>query len=244
MSSGPAIRAAPLRAGSVVIVAPLVVGAIVLFFLGVLDGDRRLASALFFDASLGRWLGSGSFWMEDLLHTGGRDVMRLIAVVTLGLWLASSRVARLAAHRRALGYLAACFALVPLLVGGLKAVTHVDCPWDLVGFGGDRPYVEWYADRPDGLPYAACFPGAHSSSAFALFALFFLWRGSRPEWARSALGLTLAVGMLFSVAQQSRGAHFLSHDVASAMIAWALCAGIHLWMFKRHVRHDNETFRA
>lgn len=244
MSSGSALGAAPLRAGSVVIVAPLLVGAVVLGLLGVVDGDRRLASALFYDASLGHWLGHGSFWMEDLLHTGGRNIMRLIAVAALGAWLASVRVAWLTAHRRALAYLASCFALVPLLVGALKSVTGVDCPWDITGFGGDRPYVEWFADRPDGLPQAACFPGAHSSSAFALFALFFLWRGSRPLWARVALGVTVIVGALFSVAQQSRGAHFLSHDVASAMIAWAMCAGVHFWMFENQLMHGNEARRV
>lgn len=215
------------------IFGPLVLGAAALFLLAMFDGDRRIASTLFFDASVGQWWGQGSFWMEEFLHTGGRNAMRLIAIAALGLWLASFRAHRLAPHRRSLGYLAVCFALVPLLVGGLKSVTGVDCPWDLVGFGGDRPYVEWYADRPDGLPHAACFPGAHSSSAFALFALYFLWRVSQPLWANGALGATLLVGGLFSVAQQSRGAHFLSHDVASAMIAWAMCAGLYLWIFKR-----------
>lgn len=233
VSVGFALRAVPLRPSPVLILGPLALGAAVLFLLAMFDGDRRIAATLFFDTSVGQWWGHGSFWMEDLLHTGGRNVMRLIAFLALGMWLASFRALRLAPHRRSLGYLTACFALVPLFVGGLKSVTGVDCPWDLVGFGGERPYVEWYADRPDGLPHAACFPGAHSSSAFALFALFFLWRGSRPLRAGGALAATILIGSLFSVAQQSRGAHFLSHDVVSAMIAWAMCAGLYLRIFQR-----------
>lgn len=220
-----------MRPAPIVVWGPLAVGALLLILLALLDGDRRLASALFFDAGQGQWLGRGSFWMEDVLHTGGRNLVRLIAFSALVVWLASFRARALAPYRYAWGYLAACFALVPLFVGELKAITNVDCPWDLAGFGGLRPYVEWFADRPDGLPHAACFPGAHSSSAFALFALFFLLRASRPAWAQGALGFTGLVGVMFSVAQQSRGAHFLSHDVASAMIAWAMCAGLHLWMF-------------
>lgn len=219
-----------MRTAPIVVWGPLAVGALLLTVLALVDGDRRLASALFFDAGREQWLGRGSFWMEDVLHTGGRNLVRLIAFSALVAWLASFRARALAPHRQAWGYLAACFALVPLLVGGLKAITNVDCPWDLAGFGGVRPYVEWFADRPDGLPHAACFPGAHSSSAFALFALFFLWHRSRPGWALGALGFTVLVGVLFSVAQQSRGAHFLSHDVASAMIAWAMCAGLHTWI--------------
>ncbi|MFM8480147.1 MAG: phosphatase PAP2 family protein, partial [Gammaproteobacteria bacterium] len=135
-----------------------------------------------------------------------------------------------------------CMALVPLVVGGLKTLTNVDCPWDVAGFGGTRPYVEWYLPRPDGLPHAACFPGAHSSSAFALFALYFLWRDPYPQRAQVALVGVLVLGGLFSLAQQSRGAHFLSHDLASALIAWLMCFGFYLKFFegenKRHAPHD------
>jgi membrane-associated PAP2 superfamily phosphatase len=149
--------------------------------------------------------------------------MRLIGVLAIITWAMSHFRERLTPHRAALGYFAACMVVVPLTVGLLKQVTNVDCPWDLQGFGGSLPVVHWFEARPSGLPHAACFPGAHSSSAFALFALFFLWQGSRPHLAWVALAGTAALGALFSVAQQSRGAHFLSHDVASALIAWLMC---------------------
>jgi len=122
-------------------------------------------------------------------------------------------------------------ALVPRIVGGLKTITNADCPWDIAGFGGTRLYLEWYLSRPAALPHAACFPGAHSSSAFALFALYFLWREPQPQRARVALVGVLVLGALFSFAQQSRGAHFLSHDLASALIAWLICLGLYLQFF-------------
>ena len=34
------------------------------------------------------------------------------------------------------------------------------------------------------------------------------------------------VGALFSLAQQARGAHFLSHDIVSALIAWLICLAL------------------
>lgn len=194
-----------------------------LLWLALTGGDETVARALFFDDTQGRWLGRHAWWANEFLHTGGRNAMRLIGVAAILAWAASLRSARLAPHRAALGYLAACMVVVPLSVGLLKQVTHVDCPWDLQGFGGALPAVHWFQDRPDGLPHAACFPGAHSSSAFALFALFFLWRASRPRLAWTALGCTAALGALFSIAQQARGAHFLSHDLASALIAWLIC---------------------
>ncbi len=93
-------------------------------------------------------------------------------------------------------------------------------PWDLAEFGGDRPYVALFADRPDLLPRAQCFPGAHSSSGFALVCFYFVFRDrSRraARWALLAAGLVWAV---FSLGQQARGAHFLSHDLASLAIVW------------------------
>lgn len=205
----------------VVGVAGLLAGAVL--WLAVTGGDVAVARAFFFDGVHGRWIGRQDWWANAVLHTGGRNAMRLVGVLALAAWAASHFHQRLAAHRAALGYFAACMVVVPLTVGLLKQVTNVDCPWDLQGFGGSLPVVHWFEPRPAGLPRAACFPGAHSSSAFALFALFFLWQASRPRLAWVALAGTAVLGALFSVAQQSRGAHFLSHDLASALIAWLLC---------------------
>jgi len=37
---------------------------------------------------------------------------------------------------------------------------------------------------------------------------------------------TVLIGALFSLAQQARGAHFLSHDIVSALIAWLICLAL------------------
>jgi len=215
------------------VVAPVVIVGLVLLGIAWFDGDARLAHAAFFDESMQRWVGRESVWASEVLHRWGRNVMRLAGLLAIVGWLASFRSNRLARHRRSLGYLALCLALVPLTVGALKQTTNVDCPWDLQGFGGDRPPIAWYQDRPDDLPRAACFPGAHSSSAFALFALYFIGLASHPVWARWSLVGVMAWGGLFSLAQQSRGAHFLSHDLVSALVAWLICLGLYRWMFKR-----------
>jgi membrane-associated PAP2 superfamily phosphatase len=212
---------------------PLILAALVLIALALLDGDLRLARAFFFDTTTQSWLGAQSFWANEVLHRGGRNVMRLVGILAIVGWAASYRSASLMPHRRALGYLALCMAIVPLTVGALKEATNVDCPWSLQGLGGDRPVIHWYQDRPDELPRAACFPGAHSSSAFALFALYFLWLGSHPARARMALVGVFALGSLFSIAQQSRGAHFISHDLTSALIAWLICLALYIWVLRR-----------
>jgi len=194
-----------------------------LLYLAMTDGDAAVARAVFFDGLHARWIGRHEWWAEEFLHTGGRNTMRLVGILAIITWAMSHFRERLTPHRAALGYFAACMVVVPLIVGLLKQVTNVDCPWDLQGFGGTLPVVHWFEARPSGLPHAACFPGAHCSSAFALFSLYFVWRSTRPRWAHWALWATILLGALFSVAQQSRGAHFLSHDIASALIAWLIC---------------------
>lgn len=210
----------------------------VLAFIGTTTSvDPDIAHRWFFDAETGRWLGKGTVWADVVLHRGGRYLMRFIGVAALVAWALSWRVAPLRPWRRATGYLALCMALVPLLVGGLKETTNIDCPWDLQGFGGDRPFVHIFEDRPDDLPRAACFPGAHSSSGFALFSLYFLGLGlGRRRLAHAGLAAAAAIGAAFSFAQQARGAHFLSHDMWSAFIAWTVCLLLYRYAFRGRFR--------
>lgn len=184
--------------------------------------DRWLAHALFYDASTGSWLGGGSgrVWARDLLHGGGRWLVRAVAAGALLAWAVSLVVPRWRHWRRSAGFVFVAIALPVALVGALKALSNVDCPWDLAEFSGTRPYVQLLADRPDYLPAARCFPGAHSSSGFALLCFHFLWRDRRPRLARGALWAGGAIGMLFAFGQEARGAHFLSHDLASLIVVW------------------------
>lgn len=182
---------------------------------------------LFHDAATGSWIGRGRFWAETLVHDGGAILVRAIGLGALLAWAGSWRVARLAPYRRALVYFVLAMALANGVVGALKQFTNVDCPWDLEPFGGAFPYVPLLADRPDTLRHAACFPGAHSASGFALLALYFVLRDCAPHKAWLGLAVGLGTGAVFSFAQQARGAHFLSHDLTSAAIAWAVCLALY-----------------
>ena len=186
---------------------PLIAAAI-LIIIAVTNADPWIAQQFFFDSASMTWLGANADWANDIAHRGGRNLMRGIGLMAIFAWIAAYRITAWRTYRLELGYVAACMAVVPLLVGALKLVTNVDCPWDMQPFGGARPLLDYYQLRPDTLPRGACFPGAHSSSAFALFGLAFL---ARRRSARLAYGLTVAImlwGSLFSLAQQARGAHF------------------------------------
>ena len=81
------------------------------------------------------------------------------------------------------------------------------------GVRRDRPYVSLFADRPDSLPRAMCFPGAHAASGFAFMFGYFLLRDVARRRARWALAGAILLGIAFSIGQQARGAHFISHDL-------------------------------
>ncbi|HKU14393.1 MAG TPA: phosphatase PAP2 family protein [Steroidobacteraceae bacterium] len=213
-------------------VVPGVAFCIALALIEALGLDRPLSHALFFNDTTRQWLGAGQgmWWARDVIHTGGRTLVRLVALILLALWLATFFSQRLRSWRRRAGFAFLAVALSTGIVGGLKAITNVDCPWDLTEFGGDRPYVTLFADRPDSLPHAACFPGAHASSGFALIFGYFLLRGRSQRRARRALLGAIAVGVIFSIGQEARGAHFLSHDVTSAAIVWFVQLLLYAWM--------------
>ena len=182
--------------------------------------DLRIAEAVFFDREVNAWIGAGTWWAVEFIHTGGALFVRVVgiaAVVTLALSYWRPGWQRL---RRSAAYLALGLILVPTMVATLKQLSNVDCPWDLERYGGDRPYVALLDDRPDDLPRARCYPGSHASSGFALMAGYFVLLGRRPLQARRALVTAILIGTVFSIGQQARGAHFLSHDLTSAAIAW------------------------
>ena len=190
------------------------------------DLDRTIAWAWAFDPAQQRFIADHSFWANELVHKGGRNLVLVIALVAVLAALlgqvAPARFPRLAEQRRALwtGLLGAGLAVA--VVGILKHTTNIACPWDLAGFGGSRPYVSLFGARHGQLPPAACFPGAHSSSGFALLAFFFAFRQTAPRLARLALWGGLGLGILFAFGQEARGAHFLSHDLWSFYLSWVI----------------------
>jgi membrane-associated PAP2 superfamily phosphatase len=203
--------------------------------LEVLSLDRVLAREWYFNIHTGQWLGAGpgAWWARDLLHTGGGWLVRGIGAMAFALWALSFTTPRLRDWRRPAGFVLLAMLLSTGIVGGLKAITNVDCPWDLIGFGGDNPYVALFAARPDALPHAQCFPGAHASSGFALVCFYFVWRDRSRRVAHWALAGAIAIGVTFSIGQEARGAHFLSHDLTAAAIVWFVQVGLYVWLLGR-----------
>lgn len=209
---------------------PLAVFVLLVLVSMVANGDRWLADRIY--AWEGhRWLLRDAFLTDTLAHEAGRDASTLAWLGVLTAWIVASLRERWAHLRRPLAYLCVTTALAACLVAWFKSWSNMDCPWDLVRYGGGRPYVGLFGMRPVGLSRGVCFPAGHASSGYAWLSLYFFLWNVKPRLRWVGLGLALALGLVFGVAQQLRGAHFLSHDVWTAAICWAVavCMCLTFW---------------
>jgi membrane-associated PAP2 superfamily phosphatase len=212
--------------------APLAVFLLLAALLASTHIDLTIAHALYFDEAQSRWLGATSWWTNELIHRDGTWLMRSVAALSLALWAATWWRPQLHELRRPALYFFVSLVVSVGLVGLLKTLTNVDCPRDLTEFGGTFPFIHLFEHRPAALRHAQCFPAAHASSGYALLALYFVLRERSRRAARFGLASGLLLGLVFGIAQQSRGAHFVSHDVWSAMLVWTVSLSLYTFVFK------------
>lgn len=211
---------------------PLLLFALAATVLATTSLEIDVARWAFFDSVTHQWRGAGNWWVNELVHVGGRWLVRLIVAAALLVWISTFIGQQRTMWRKPAAYLAISVILTVGIVGLLKITTNVDCPWDLAPFGGPFPYVHLFADRPDSLPPAKCFPAAHASSGYALMALYFVFLERSRRLALAGLACGILMGLIFGLAQQSRGAHLLSHDVWSAAFAWLIPLSLYTFVFK------------
>lgn len=194
-----------------------------------LHGDQWIADRIY--ALEGNaWTLQSAYLSQDILHAAGRQASKNAWFVVLIFCVGSFLTNRLRTWRLPLVYVLVASLLSTAVVGLLKRHTNIDCPWDLLRYGGEHAYYGLFAQRPTELGRAACFPAGHASAGYAWIALYFFALSTRPEWRWWMLGSALALGMLFGSAQQLRGAHFMSHDVWTLMICWLVALGLYVLM--------------
>lgn len=108
-----------------------------------------------------------------------------------------------------------------LFVSTLKSASATSCPWDLREFGGLAQHLGHWSGfwQADGGP-GRCFPAGHASAGFGFLAGWFAWRPVDPARARRWLAGAGLSGLVLGLAQQWRGAHFMSHTLWSAWLCW------------------------
>jgi membrane-associated PAP2 superfamily phosphatase len=207
--------------------APVLVLAAVAGLLMATHGDQWLADRLY--AWQGHsWALRSSFVAEKVVHLAGRDLSTAAWLGVLAAWMVARVRPGLSSWRRPLAGLLVSTLLATAVVAWIKSWSNMDCPWDLARYGGAREYIGLLSLRPAGMPRATCFPAGHASAGYAWVALYFFLLATRPRWRWLGLAAGVSLGVLFGATQQLRGAHFLSHDLWTAVICWACALGGYL----------------
>lgn len=122
-----------------------------------------------------------------------------------------------------------------LLVSLIKSFSDTSCPWDLAEFGGTVPYVSHWAWAVRDGGAGRCFPAGHASAAFAYLGGWFVLRRAMPRRAGVWLATAAILGGVLGLAQQWRGAHYMSHTLWTAWLCWVVGWTLDL-AFHRHPR--------
>lgn len=149
----------------------------------------------------------------------------------LAVWWPAGPLVRLTQAERL--QLAVTTLLGALAVSILKTGSQTSCPWELTEFGGLAHYASHWTLRPDGGA-GHCFPAGHASSGFTFLGGYFAFRQADRRAARLWLAAALAGGLLLGLAQQWRGAHFMSHTLWSAAVCWGVACAVQV-MWPRNV---------
>lgn len=206
--------------------SPALYGFLVILVLQYSGADAWLAGQIY-QLDQG-WNWRNSWLLETVFHKGGRNFVALYLSALLLLTVLSFASKLTGKTQRVALLYAVCASLLSiLLISGLKQITMLPCPWDVKEFGGTQPYLylhQLLSTRESG---PQCFPAGHASGGYALFSLYFGVKMAQADKSKPLslywLLPALLVGGLFGVAQQLRGAHFLSHDLTSALLCWVTC---------------------
>ena len=187
-----------------------------------------MISNWFFDPVAGTFPLRYNSLLEVIGHQWARQVVIVVACCVIAMYLLSYVLSDLKPRRRLLLFLSLALTLAPLAVVLLKAASIRHCPWSLLEYGGFAQHLSLFDRALPGSSPGHCFPSGHASGGFCLFAFYFagLALGSRPL-ALAGLWGGFAAGMAFGMVRMGQGAHFLSHNLWSAVVCWLVILALY-----------------
>lgn len=178
----------------------------------------------FYNAELQQWILDKDQKIARLIFYDGIKRVYIVFALALAVALVFFRNhTRIQAYRQGLLIVLLSSLAVPLVVGGLKSITHIPCPRHITHYNGSYPHVTLLSSYPANFETRAaarCFPAAHASGGFALLSLFFLFKTRRHKIMGLATAMTL--GWSTGIYKMLIGDHFLSHTLVTMLLAWLI----------------------
>lgn len=172
----------------------------------------------------------GFAWRDNHAVTLGlHEIPRLLSLIGMVVLFAAVRwpfgvLRRLDMRARLQLVLSVLVALAAVSL--LKHTSRTSCPWDLAEFGGTVSYVSHWDWRLRDGGSGRCFPAGHASAAFAFLAGWFVLRPVAPRAAATWFVAVVIAGCILGLAQQWRGAHYMSHTLWTAWVCWSVALAI------------------
>ncbi len=175
----------------------------------------------------GHFFARANWYLVELNHRMVKNVVIAAYLSLFAVWLASFKVSHLASRRWHYGYFFWMVIIGTSLIGLLKSQSAHACPWNMIQTTAQGLLWDFSAT------HGHCFPGGHASTGFALIAGYFVFRLLQPARAWFYLIAALILGFAMGWAQMMRGAHFLSHNLWTGWILWALNLGLYALFYRR-----------
>jgi membrane-associated PAP2 superfamily phosphatase len=219
----------------------------------------RLFSNLFYDPVAGVFPVGHSHLFEKITHKWARIIpdwtgeLAVIGALLSFIWpcitksratrpghyIARSQVAGplqwLQQHRLDFFFVIVAFALSTGLIHYLKSHTSIYCPVETTLYGGSEIRQEWFENfnlwREAGA--GRCWPGGHASSAFSLFALYFIARRYRWQYANHLLVGVILLGLVYGTTRVLQGWHYFSHTLWAGIFVWMSTFLVALFFYGR-----------
>lgn len=162
------------------------------------------------------------WFMANIAHEGARKLAWVIVMaLSLMIWWPLGLLRQVPDARRIQLVVSALVSLLILTL--IKRTSATSCPWDIADFGGVGHYLSHWAWGVTDGGGGHCFPAGHASAGFAFISGYFALRHNLPGAARPWLAAALIAGFALGLAQQMRGAHFMSHTLWTAWLCWTSC---------------------
>ena len=181
------------------------------------------AANLFFDSATQQFPLRISHGLDFWGHTVLKAITVWAWALCIVLAIASNWLALLRPWRRVLTVFVVMAGAAAFVVQTLKGASVHSCPWDINTFGGHAMWFPLFETINNVSGPGRCWPGGHASGGFAIIAGYFALRESKRQLARWALVIGMALGIVMSLVQMVRGAHFLTHNLWSVWLVWATC---------------------
>ena len=223
------------------LVIPLFAASLILWTIYILGIDERI-TRLFFDPLTQQFPWRNYWFLEVVMHYWIKYAVVVLAVMVLAAFALSFRIGSIAPLRRVLLFLVLAMGLSTAAVSYLKGVNPKQCPYDLKMYGGYAPYVALFEKTPEGVKPGRCWPGGHSSTGFCLMAFYFAGRHLRNRrLAYWGLFGGFGLGFVLGLGRVMQGAHFLSHQLWTALICWLVMLALYELLLRRQPIPEKEA---